>query len=171
MTAHSPLQRQGRSGFTLIELVLDIVILGVLAGIALPAYVSMSKNAEQSGTEYMIGSLSSALNIYSTKQLTIGQPPVSHNPFDNLAIQPNNYAGAFGDVDLSNCAPGQWAWQIGNGSNGNWPIIVYRTKASMTSAFGWGGAQWIIYEVKPVIDSRGNTVGMTIIEYPPAHVW
>lgn len=171
MMAQSPPVRPRTRGFTLIELVLVILILGILAGLALPAYVSMRKEAETSSAENVTGSLKSALGIKSSKQLLAGQVIAAHNPFDDLVIVPNNYAGAFGDVDLSNCQPGQWAYQIGNGANGFWPIVIYRPMSTLTTAFSWGGSQWILYEVKTVTSPAGNVVQTYMAEYPPLHKW
>jgi prepilin-type N-terminal cleavage/methylation domain-containing protein len=165
------LQSARGNGFTIIELVILVVILGVLLAIAYPRFVNLSKDAEAAASEATIGALASALNIYSVKQLAAGQPLVAHNPFDDLARPPGNYAGAFPDVDLSNCPPGQWAYQSGNASNGNWAVVLYRAKATLTTAFAWGGAQWLIYEVKTNTNAAGQTVGLTLTEYPPLHKW
>lgn len=171
MKARSPLPHHGDRGFTFVEVVLVVVVLGVLAGIAIPAYVSMTKQAESASVEHLAGTLSSALNIYSAKMAATGQPPTSANPFDNLAGRPDNYVGVFADVNLSNCQPGQWAFQAGDVSNGNWPVVVYRPKATLATAFVWSGVQWIIYEVKPVTNELGSTVGLALVEYPPLHKW
>ncbi|MBC7624304.1 MAG: prepilin-type N-terminal cleavage/methylation domain-containing protein [Aeromicrobium sp.] len=158
-------------GFTMIELILVVAIIGVLAALAYPRFVNLSKDAEAAAAEATIGALASALNIHAVKQLAAGQTIVPHNPFDDLMRPPVNYAGAFGDVDLSNCPPGRWAYQIGNGSNGNWAVVLYRAKATLTTAFAWGGAQWLIYEVKPSTNAAGQTVGLSLTEYPPLHKW
>ncbi len=171
MMAPSPPARPRTRGFTLIELVLVILILGILASIAIPAYVNLSKNAEQASMEHTTGIIASALKIRSSKLLLDGLPVTSHNPFDDLATKPNNYAGAFGDVDLSNCPPGNWAYQIGNGTNGNWAIVIYRPKSAMTTAFSWGGAQWVIYEIKTLNNASGTAVQAYMAEYPPLHKW
>jgi len=52
-----------QSGFTLIELVMVIVILGVLAVAALPKFVDLKGDAQQAAVDGVAGSLSSASSI------------------------------------------------------------------------------------------------------------
>lgn len=56
-----------QAGFTLIELVVVIVILGILAATALPKFTDLSSDARRSAVQGMAGALSSAAAInYST---------------------------------------------------------------------------------------------------------
>ena len=52
-------------GFTLIELLIVIIILAVLAGIAIPSYLSITARAKESATEAELSSIATALEIYN----------------------------------------------------------------------------------------------------------
>lgn len=57
-----------QSGFTLIELVMVIVILGVLAAVAIPKFVDLKGDAQTAATQGVAGSLASASAVnYATR--------------------------------------------------------------------------------------------------------
>jgi prepilin-type N-terminal cleavage/methylation domain-containing protein len=162
--------RNSQKGFTLIELVLVIILAGILVAVALARYTSLAKDSERVAVEKTISTLREALSNYSTQQLISHQTITVQNPLTGLSYV-SNYAGAFGDIDGTNCPAGYWAYQSGNASNGNWAVVVYRPKATLTQAFSWGGMQWIIFEVKEYTNASGTTIGLLLSEYPPLHKW
>ena len=55
--------KKANSGFTLIELVVVIVILGILAAVAVPKFFDLSGEAETAAAQGVAGSLASATSV------------------------------------------------------------------------------------------------------------
>jgi prepilin-type N-terminal cleavage/methylation domain-containing protein len=62
-----------KSGFTLIELVIIIVVLGILAAIAIPKYQDISSDAKEAACRGALGGLRSGVTIwYANQAVTTG---------------------------------------------------------------------------------------------------
>lgn len=55
--------KRQQQGFTLIELVMVIVILGVLAAVALPKFVSLKSDAQIAALQSVVGTINSASSV------------------------------------------------------------------------------------------------------------
>ena len=66
--------RKCAKGFTLIELVVVIVILGILAAVAIPKYVDLSTSAEEAACKANRGTIKSACSLYYAQQAATGSP-------------------------------------------------------------------------------------------------
>ncbi len=61
-----------RKGFTLIELILVIAILGILAVVAFPKFIDLATSARQSTRDGVVGSIRAGLEIYRANNLAAG---------------------------------------------------------------------------------------------------
>lgn len=81
-----PLRRRQR-GFTLLELLVVLVVLGLLAGIVGPKYFSQLGKSEVKVARAQIESLGKALDLY---RLDVGHYPSSEQGLNALVVRPND---------------------------------------------------------------------------------
>ena len=82
-------------GFTLIELIMVTIILGILAAVAIPRFMATVENAEEAVEDEMISSITSGLEMYAIEMLIDnGRHSWPTNPFDALGTKPTGYNNA-----------------------------------------------------------------------------
>ena len=104
-------------GFTLIELIIVMVILGIMAAVAVPKYMDSITNAEASAEDAVISSIRAGLSQYANNSLyEDGRSTWPINPFNALQEQPTGYTGP---GDLAN-TDDEWTYVIdaSNGASG-----------------------------------------------------
>ena len=80
------------NGFTLIELIIVMVILGIMAAVAVPKYLDSISNAEESAEDAVISAIRSGLKAAANDSLyTNGRASWPTNPFDVLSEKPTGY--------------------------------------------------------------------------------
>lgn len=66
--------KRNDKGFTMIELILVISLLGILAVVALPRFFNMSTQARQSARDGIVGSVRSGIALWRANDLVTGGP-------------------------------------------------------------------------------------------------
>jgi len=99
-----------KNGFTLIELIIVMVILGIMAAVAVPRYLDSISNAEQSAEDAVISAIKSGLKQAANDSLyTNGRATWPTNPFDALSEKPSGYSTDETDADVD----GEWTFSNG----------------------------------------------------------
>lgn len=136
MTRTSPPPRRMARGFTLIELIVVIVILGVLAAVALPRFTGLQGDARAAKANAIAGSIRAASALTKSTALVRGVSCASATG-TNVTME-----GA--TVDLAFCAPAATATGIvvaANLSAANDNItIAHATSPTITTTVQIGGA-------------------------------
>ena len=93
---------KNKNGFTLIELIMVMIILGVLSAVAIPRYLETIENAEEAAEDAVISNIGVALENYAIHKLVkSGRGIWPDNPFDALKDKPQTYTndGTNADTD------------------------------------------------------------------------
>ena len=127
-------KKNGEKGFTLIELLVVIIIIGILAAIALPAFLNQAAKARQSESRTYVGSMNRSQQAYLLEKqvfspnlatLALGIQPATANYYygtgtvvGQIATGPNSaYSFGIGVSTLAAFASGTFASGTNVGAN------------------------------------------------------
>ena len=97
------MKKNNKNGFTLIELIMVMIILGILAAVAIPRYLETIEKSEVASEDAIIDRICVALENYAQHKLvTEGRRYWPENPFEALVTLPQTYTDDGDDCDTDN---------------------------------------------------------------------
>lgn len=133
---------RSKKGFTLVELMIVVAIIGILAGIAIPRYMNFIRRSREGATKGNLGAVRSALNIYYSDLEGIFPVDCTVSPF--IGTGANQYLDAMPQANeacLANHAASAAVVQTAsptladNNSTGGWSYVYSYATSPNASKF------------------------------------
>ncbi len=138
---------RSNKGFTLIELIMVTIILGILAAVAIPRYMTSVQKAEEAAEDAVVSAIRAGLESHATEKLMEnGRRSWPTNPWDALETKPAGYA----TTDANAADDGQWRFTTstanithmrGNGTLVHWDYTKGTNDGGNSDAVGTLGAR------------------------------
>lgn len=109
--------KRNKPGFTLLELIMIISIIGVLAAIAIPKFINIRESAENARVDGNLAALRSAMEIYYSKTALPGYEHLcnayngdSHtsNPYRNVTVNSPCFPANYEELESLLTSPPVW---------------------------------------------------------------
>ena len=121
-----------KNGFTLIELIMVMIILGIMAAVAIPRYLETIQKSEVASEDAVVNNIVVALENYAqNKMLSEGRRYWPSNPFDALVTKPQSYSLEGTPCDEDN----EWTFVV-DASDGAFTGYISHQRAD-NSRFQW----------------------------------
>lgn len=92
-------QARNQKGFTIIELVVVILLLGILAATALPRFIDVTDQAHDAVFEATVGGFTTGVAMYRAQYYALGQPTSVTLDGQAVAFNSNGYPRVYGEND------------------------------------------------------------------------
>ncbi|MCC5823463.1 MAG: type II secretion system GspH family protein [Phycisphaerales bacterium] len=136
-----------RRAFSLLEITIVVVMLGILAAIAIPRFAGASDEARTASTESTLGSVRASIASFRAAAVIAGDDPfptltqltdgstlrfdLPANPFNNLStLQSVNAAQAQNRAVVN---PGGAGWNYFVDNNANPPVAIFYANSTATT--------------------------------------
>jgi len=130
-----PTVLRNQRGFTLIEIIAVLILLGILAAVAVPKYLDMTSEAKEKAVDAAIAELNSRESMIWGKVKLGTSPPSTDAATDSAVLVHSDY-----DTDLGS----KYFWTSGPNADGGTlsfdggpGVALTRTHATLTSPGRW----------------------------------
>lgn len=146
-----------QKAFTLVEVLIVIVILGILAAVAVPKFAGASDDAKTSAVQSTVAGVRSAIATYRTSAVIQGNEPyptlaqmtdgsvlkftLPANPFTDVAGLQAVSQGQAEARGVSNESSAGWNYFVDNSATPPVAIFYANSSATTTASDGAGGTQ------------------------------
>lgn len=131
--------KRDQRGFTLMELMIVIVIIGVLAAIGVPAYTNYTKKAKAAACDANRRSIGTAIGLYYAENSTY------YKSDGVTAIQTSDLKAYLDNIDDLKCpATGDYSISATKADDGSWTVYVECSSAEKDETLGYHVPYYVV---------------------------